>query len=220
MTTNKYQMWLTFNGEKEKLRFPVLPSIITVTKGSKNQSISITELGEITIIQGRPAVKISFSSFFPATPFPGVEAGDITPPLAIKDTITRWQVSKKPVHFILTGQNIDLFVTIEDFIYNEVGGDIGTLNYTLSLKEYREISVRQVKVEIKTQTATVKQDTARVDNTVPPKTYTVKSGDCLWNIAKAHLGNGARYTEIYNLNKDIIKNPNLIYPGQVLKMPA
>ena len=51
-------------------------------------------------------------------------------------------------------------------------------------------------------------------------TYTVKSGDCLWNIAKKYLGDGSRYTEIYNLNKDKIKNPNLIYPNQVLTLPS
>jgi nucleoid-associated protein YgaU len=213
-------MWLTFNGEKEKLRFPVLPPAITVTKGAKNRSVNITELGEITVIQGRPAVVLSFSSFFPSATFPGIAAADITPPLTLKDTVTTWQTSKKPVHFILTGQNTDLYCTIENFVYSENGGDVGTLNYTLSLKEYRETNVRRVKVEVKTQTATVTQDTTRVDNTAPPKTYTVKSGDCLWNIAKAVLGSGARYTEIYNLNTDIIKNPNLIYSGQVLKLPA
>lgn len=51
------------------------------------------------------------------------------------------------------------------------------------------------------------------------KTYTVKSGDCLWNIAKQFYGSGAEYTKIYNANKGIIKNPNLIYPGQVLTIP-
>ena len=40
------------------------------------------------------------------------------------------------------------------------------------------------------------------------------------NIAKKQLGNGADYTKIYNLNKDKIKNPNLIYPGQVLTLPS
>ena len=50
-------------------------------------------------------------------------------------------------------------------------------------------------------------------------TYTVKAGDCLWNIAKKFYGNGAQYTKIYNANKNIIKNPNLIYPGQVLTIP-
>jgi len=50
--------------------------------------------------------------------------------------------------------------------------------------------------------------------------YTVVKGDCLWKIAEKYLGSGFRYVEIYELNKDIIKNPNLIYINQVLKIPA
>ena len=51
-----------------------------------------------------------------------------------------------------------------------------------------------------------------------PAEYVVKPGDNLTKIAKA---NGiANWQDIYNLNKDIIKNPNLIYPNQKLKMPA
>ena len=50
--------------------------------------------------------------------------------------------------------------------------------------------------------------------------YIVVSGDCLWNIAKSHLGNGTRYMEIYNLNKDTIKNPDSISIGQKLVLPA
>ena len=53
------------------------------------------------------------------------------------------------------------------------------------------------------------------------KTYTVKKGDCLWNIAKKFYGSGAKYTVIYNANKGVIgSNPNLIYPGQVYTIPA
>jgi protein tyrosine/serine phosphatase len=51
-------------------------------------------------------------------------------------------------------------------------------------------------------------------------TYVVVAGDCLWNIAKTYLGNGARYMEIYNLNKDKISNPDLIYVGQILILPS
>ena len=50
-------------------------------------------------------------------------------------------------------------------------------------------------------------------------TYTVKKGDCLWNIAKKFYGNGSKYTKIYEANKDKIKNPQLIYAGQVLVIP-
>ena len=51
------------------------------------------------------------------------------------------------------------------------------------------------------------------------KTYVVLLDDCLSDIAKRELGNAKRWQEIYDLNKDIIKNPHLIYPGQKLRMP-
>ena len=49
--------------------------------------------------------------------------------------------------------------------------------------------------------------------------YIVVKGDCLWNIAKKFYGKGSQYTLIYNANRDKIKNPNLIYPGQILIIP-
>lgn len=51
-------------------------------------------------------------------------------------------------------------------------------------------------------------------------TYTVKKGDSLWKISKQELGNGSRWREIYEANKDAIKNPNQIYVGQVLQIPG
>ena len=51
-------------------------------------------------------------------------------------------------------------------------------------------------------------------------THTVVAGDTLWGISARYLGDGARYMEIYNINTDKISNPNLIYVGQVLKIPG
>lgn len=51
------------------------------------------------------------------------------------------------------------------------------------------------------------------------RTYTVKRGDCLWNIARSQLGNGALWTYIADLN-GIPRNRTTIYPGQVLKLEA
>ena len=52
-----------------------------------------------------------------------------------------------------------------------------------------------------------------------PKTYTVKPEDTLWAIAKKTLGDGGRWREIYNNNTNVIgKDPNLIFPGQVLRI--
>jgi len=49
--------------------------------------------------------------------------------------------------------------------------------------------------------------------------YTVKSGDTLSKIAKAHFGEAKRYMDIFNINKDILTNPDLIKVGQKLKIP-
>jgi len=49
--------------------------------------------------------------------------------------------------------------------------------------------------------------------------YTIQSGDSLWKIAQKHLGNGNLYTKIFEENKEVIKDPDLIYPGQKIRIP-
>lgn len=50
--------------------------------------------------------------------------------------------------------------------------------------------------------------------------YTVKSGDSLSKIAKAHYGDAMKYPAIFEANKPMLKDVNLIYPGQVLRLPV
>lgn len=50
-------------------------------------------------------------------------------------------------------------------------------------------------------------------------TYTVKKGDTLSAIAKETLGSANRYPEIFEANKPMLKDPDKIYPGQVLRIP-
>jgi nucleoid-associated protein YgaU len=52
------------------------------------------------------------------------------------------------------------------------------------------------------------------------RTYTVAKGDSLSKIAKQLYGDAGKWHQIYEANKDTIKNPDLIHPGQVLKIPA
>lgn len=217
MTINKYQLWITANGETEKCLLPVVPDMIKVSDGSKNESISVVDLGEVTIIQGRPALTFSFSSFCPIVPFQGTVIKVSTDPQYVIERLTKWKNSKKPVHFIVTGANIDVYCTIEKLDWEEKGGDVGTIYYSMVLKEYREISIRQVNTDIKNNIATIKDDTTRIDNTIIPKTYTVQKGDCLFNISKKIYGDGSKWKDIHKANPNI-KNPNLIYPGDIIKL--
>ncbi len=61
--------------------------------------------------------------------------------------------------------------------------------------------------------------TAPVVEPAAPVTYTVQKGDTLSKIAKAHLGSANKWKLIWEANRDQIKNPDLIKPGQVLKIP-
>ncbi|MSO69005.1 MAG: LysM peptidoglycan-binding domain-containing protein [Alphaproteobacteria bacterium] len=47
----------------------------------------------------------------------------------------------------------------------------------------------------------------------------VQPGNSLWRIARRTYGGGVHYTEIYKANRDQIRDPNLIYPGQIFRMP-
>jgi LysM repeat protein len=57
-------------------------------------------------------------------------------------------------------------------------------------------------------------------NTEQPETYVIRRGDTLWGIAKRYLGGGWRYSSIFQGNREVIRNPNLILPQQKVKMPT
>jgi len=64
-------------------------------------------------------------------------------------------------------------------------------------------------------------DKMEVANPEPEATfYTVKKGDYLSKIAKEVYGDASKYNVIFEANKPMLKDPDLIYPGQVLRIPA
>lgn len=53
----------------------------------------------------------------------------------------------------------------------------------------------------------------------PSEYYKVKSGDSLSKIAKQFYGDARKYPQIFEANKPMLKDPDKIYPGQVLRIP-
>ena len=64
----------------------------------------------------------------------------------------------------------------------------------------------------------IKANITVADESVYAK-HTVKSGDTLGKIAKHYYGNAGKYTAIFEANKDILNNPDVIHPDQELKIP-
>ncbi len=64
--------------------------------------------------------------------------------------------------------------------------------------------------------------TAKVDSTeeiIGQRTYTIEKGDTLSKIAKEQLGRSSAWRDIFEANRDVIDDPDRIFPGQVIKLP-
>jgi nucleoid-associated protein YgaU len=95
----------------------------------------------------------------------------------------------------------------------EVDGDTVKLSGAAVSQEIKEKVIAAVgNVE---GIASVADEVAGTD----PVFHTVQKGDNLWKISEKALGNGSRYTEIFEANKPMLKDPDMIYPGQVLRIP-
>jgi nucleoid-associated protein YgaU len=67
--------------------------------------------------------------------------------------------------------------------------------------------------------AKVEEDITTDEAASEPVFHTVQKGDTLWAIASTYLGNGSRYSEIFEANRPMLSDPDKIYPGQVLRIP-
>lgn len=223
-----YKMYLGINNGEEGFILPVLPEKIELNENGDNKTYDIINLGEINTINKPKLMELSFESYFPLNygPYASISSEKFFSPSFYISKIRQWREKKQKIRFIFVGSPLeinDLF-TIENFKLNENGGEVGDIYYSIDLKRYKSYTAKRV-LEVKNSTNNNKKvlkinsKTSRSDNKAKCKMYTVVHGDYLFYIAKKTLGNGNRWREIYNLNKNIIKDPNWIYPGQILKIP-
>ena len=211
------EFWLK-KSKSDKIMLPVNPESFAFTEKHNNTSVNVNSIGEVNLLGKRDLKTGTISSHFPKRDRNYANNSGRQAPYTYINKLLSWKSSGKPVRLIITGTKINFQVTIETLKYGEQDGT-GDVYYDLTLKEYRAVEIKKTKLKKKKKTTKKKSKPKRPAAKKKTKTYTVKSGDCLWNIAKRFYGNGAQYTKIYNANRGKIKNPNLIYPGQVLTIP-
>lgn len=206
------EFWLKKDGTNEMLQLPVNPGEFMIITGAKNVITDIQGLGEINLINPDKGslAEVNIESIFPTNPEPYSIPNHLAP-YEYVERIDKWQEEGRPIRLIITDTSINILMAIENFNYGERGGS-RDVEYSLSLREYRHITVKQVKTKI--------QSAKRPVTRPKPKTYTVRKGDSLWVVSKRMYGSGSKWRTIYNANKKVIgKNPNIIYPGQKLVIP-
>lgn len=213
--------------------FPSLPEKVDVSHGTKYQSYSIINLGEIKIPKGNEVSSMKWAGkFYGSSKKKMTYLGTWMKPDTCIKTLRKWMEKGKVLRLLVTGTPINFDVTIAKFDYSVSG--MMDYSYTITFNRYRELKIyttseREITTyEKKTTTrVTPEEGTANVS-------YSVVSGDSLWGLARTKLGDGSRWKEIYDANQKVIEQTAkkygnssavqgsnvLIYPGEKLVIPS
>jgi len=226
----------------DKVLLPVAPSKIKTTVKDKNKSIELINEGEINILKEAGLTELSFSVLLPNQRYPFAKyVNGYKNAAYYLNILEQYKKSKKPFRLIISrtlpnGSVLfytNLMVSLDKYDIEDNAKEGFDTKVNINLTQYKEFGTKTVKVSTtrKTQTASASNRPAGAGANTTGTTYTIVSGDTLWNIAKKKMGSGAKWTTLYNTNKTVIENAarargkassnngHWIYPGTILTIP-
>lgn len=217
----------------DKCLLPVAPQKLQTKINNANKTAILINEGQINILKAPKLTEIEFECLIPHTKYPfAVYKNGFKGIQYFLNYFENLKSMNKPFQFIVsrtlpTGKvlfSTNIKVSMEDYKITEQAKDGFDLTVNIKLKQFRDYGTKIINIKTTSKAkpkATVTKKRATSKTTSKSQTYTVVKGDCLWNIAKKFYNDGSKYTVIYNANKKLIgSNPNLIYPGQKLTIPA
>lgn len=206
---------------------PISPEKLTLKIKNANKTMTLINEGEVNFLKEAGLTDVEFDVVIPAVQYSFAKYdGGFKSPSYYLGQFESLKTSKKPFQFIVNRTlpngkllfDTNMTVSMESYTVKEQAKDGFDLTVSFKLKQYRSFSTKTIRVS--NNTASIKKQRPTDNAPSQDSTYTVKKGDCLWNIAKKYYGDGSLYTKIYEANKSQIKNPNLIYPDQTFVIPA
>lgn len=214
----------------DKILLPVPPEKLQMKIDNANKTYTLINEGEINVLKTPGLTDVEFDARLPNVQYAfAMYKSGFQRASYFLDKLEALKTRKASFQFIVTrvlpnggmlfGTNMK--VSLEEYAIKEDASDGFDLTVSIKLKQYRPYSTKTCNISFaSSKPRAVVVPVREAGNAPVAKNYTVKKGDCLWNIAKYFYGSGSKYTEIYNANSDKIHNPNLIYPGQVLTIPG
>ena len=219
-----------FDDDGDLLVFPITPGNLTISSGSRNETIDLINDGEINILKSPSLITIKFEARFPMREYPYSRVPEEFQNYF--DKFAELKSEKKYFRFIVARSSgvtkspyeTNLLVSLEDFSTTEDADDGDDIICSFTLKQYKPYGVKQLGDDY----AVKKPSRPTGNKGSDTVTYTVKAGDSLWLIAKNHYDDGNKYPLIYEANKAMLDERNnkykqpkyTIYAGQVLVIPG
>lgn len=210
------------------VQLPIPPSKVQTKIKNKNKTITLISEGEVNFLKKPGLTEITFDAIIPQVRYPfAIYKDGFKPASYFLDRFEKLKANESKFQLIISrdspsGEHLfdtNIKVSLEDYSFTEDAKKGLDLVVSIKLKQYMKYEVTTVVVEqtkSEDKVAVLSTTKTREVSKELPKTHTVIKGDTLWKICKKHLGDGAKYSEIAKLNG--IKNPDLIYPGQVIKL--
>ena len=212
---------------------PIPPSKLELKISNNNKTYDLINYSQINVLKNPGLSSLEFEVVLPNTKYPfAMYKNNFQNAKYYLGVLENLKVNRSAFQFIVVRKfpngkdifNTNIKVALEEYTITDTTEEGFDTKVKIKLKQYKEYSTKKVQVTIKQYRPPAVTRTVTTNNTAVAKpsgqNYTVKRGDCLWNIAKRFYGNGAKYTTIYNANRNKIRNPNLIYPGQILWIPS
>ena len=191
-----------------KFVFSLMPETVHAKYASKRQSFEIISKGTIKVPKGTEVPEISWDGeFFGAIKknMAGVDTVNWKDPNTCVKTLRNWMNNKTELTLIISGTWINMDVTIASFDPKPHGGH-GDISYTIAFEKVRDLKIYTTKESKVGQKKKTKSRTKKKSNDFgfggSTGTYTVKSGDTLYKIAKKK---STTWQKIYNKNKAVIE---------------
>lgn len=199
----------------KELILPVTPASYEWTHSNRVETIQLDQLGEINLPGGRLMGSCTLSDvLFPAQLYPFCNPGAVANPYVYLEQLERWSDGHTPVRWLVSGTPTNALVLIESVNYGERDGT-NDIYASITLRQY---TVPETPVlAISGGDAQTSRDAGT--GAASTRTYTVQTGDTLSGISRKFYGDSSLAYRLAAANSSSIKNPNLIYPGQVLTIP-
>lgn len=200
-----------FKDGSDVLTFPITPGELNIKVGSNNKVVTLINEGDINILKSPSLIEVEFEARFPMRKYP--YSRQVSDFQSYFSKFEELKEQKKSFRFIVTRTtpgnkrtwDTNLLVALEDFEINESADEGDDVIISFKLKQYKEYGLTYIKKNTTKTTSTSSKSRSTENKGSTSSVYTVKAGDCLWNIAKAAYGDATKWTLIYETNKSAIE---------------